>query len=164
MIEKIVTLKEIKDIVQALRKAGKRIVTTNGTFDILHLGHLRGLEEGRALGDVLIVGLNSDSSVKQYKSDMRPVMPEGERAEMLAGLSCVDYIVIFSETNPENFLEAVKPDIHTKGQGVNPDYLPEAEVVIRNGGTVVRTKQIVGVSTTNLIEKVLMVYGPTHNN
>lgn len=156
---KIVSLEKLEIIVADLKKQSKKIVTTNGAFDILHVGHKRALEASRALGDVLIVGVNSDSSVKQYKSYLRPIMPENDRAEMLAGLACLDYVTIFNETDPKNFLELVKPNIHTKSGDYKAEELKETPTVIKNGGEVVIIPYVSGQSTTNVIEKIIKIYG-----
>lgn len=157
--QKIVTLPEIETISRRLSEEGKIIVTTNGAFDILHVGHVMSLQRSRGLGDVLIVGVNSDESVRGYKSSLRPIVPEGERVQMLAALTCVDYVVIFNELDPRNFLEQVKPHIHTKGGDYDPENLPETEIVRRNGGRVMVTPLVSGASTTNIIQKILKVYG-----
>ncbi|MCR4333503.1 MAG: D-glycero-beta-D-manno-heptose 1-phosphate adenylyltransferase [Patescibacteria group bacterium] len=156
---KLVSLAELPAIVEKLKKQGKKIVTTNGAFDILHVGHKRALEESKSLGDVLIVGVNSDSSVKQYKSDLRPIIPEDDRAEVLAGLACVDFVTIFTETDPKNFLDLVKPDIHTKSGDYKEEELKETSTVLQNGGEVVIIPFIEGKSTTNIIDRILKVYG-----
>ena len=153
---KIVTLPELEVIVHELKNQGKKIVTTNGAFDLLHVGHVQALEASKTYGDVLIVGLNSDTSIKQYKSELRPIIPETERAEMLAALACVDYVTIFNETDPKMFLELVKPDVHTKGGDYDPEKLLEYDVITRNGGKVIKTDSIK--STTGIIEKILKSY------
>src|SRR3989344_186268 len=136
-LQKIVTLEELGVIVAELKKQGKKIVTTNGAFDLLHIGQKRALEESKSLGDVLIVVLNSDTSVKKYKSDLRPVLPEAERAEMVSALACVDYVTIFTDTDPINLLEFIKPAVHTKGGDYTADELLETPTVRKNGGEVV---------------------------
>ncbi|TAL48869.1 D-glycero-beta-D-manno-heptose 1-phosphate adenylyltransferase [Patescibacteria group bacterium] len=151
---KVVTKDELAGIVADLKKQGKKIVTTNGAFDILHIGHKRMLEVSKALGDILIVGVNSDSSVKQYKSDLRPVIPEADRAEMLAGLACVDYVTIFAEPDPKNFLELVKPNVHTKSGDYTAEGLKETPTVRKNGGEVVIIPYVESKSTTNIINKI----------
>src|SRR2546422_5562131 len=106
---------ELSLALEAHRTLGERIVFTNGCFDILHIGHARYLSAARALGDLLVVGLNSDESVRGLKGDKRPLIPESERAEMLAHLACVDYVCIFPESRPDSLIEVVRPDIHAKG-------------------------------------------------
>jgi rfaE bifunctional protein nucleotidyltransferase chain/domain len=155
----IVSQKELAGIVATLKQQGRKIVTTNGAFDILHVGHAKALQAAKALGDVLIVGLNSDSSVKQYKSDKRPVIGENDRAEMLAALSCVDYVAIFSEADPRSFLELVKPHIHTKSGDYNAEKMIETPTVRRSGGEVRIMPFVAGKSTTGIIERIREVYG-----
>lgn len=156
---KLKTREEIAKIVEELRKEGKSIVTVNGSFDILHIGHIRMLEEAKQQGDLLIVGLNSDSSVKQYKSKDRPINPEGARAGMLEALECVDYITIFDETDPRALLEAIKPDVHVNGPEWGGQDCIEAETVRKHGGRIHVSKKVKGFSTTAMIEKILKVYG-----
>ena len=153
-IQKVVSSQELKTVVAELKKQGKKIITTNGAFDLLHVGHKKALEKSKSLGNVLIVGVNSDASVKQYKSDLRPIIPEAERAEMVAALACVDYVTIFDEPNPKKFLDLVKPDIHTKGGEYDVEKLLESDVVRRNGGVIILTESI-DITTTGIIEKIL---------
>jgi rfaE bifunctional protein nucleotidyltransferase chain/domain len=140
------------------RAIGDKIVFTNGCFDILHVGHARYLEQARALGDLLVVGLNSDDSVRGLKGDNRPLVPEEERAELLAALECVDYISVFGESYPDALLEVVQPAIHAKGGDYREEDLPEAAIVIKHGGKVVILPLVEGRSTTNIIERILQVY------
>jgi rfaE bifunctional protein nucleotidyltransferase chain/domain len=156
---KVVTQEELKGIVAQLKSQGKKIVTTNGSFDILHVGHVRALQLTRALGDVLIIGVNSDSSVKQYKSDQRPIIPQDDRAEMLAALACVDYVTIFTETDPRNFLELVKPNVHCKSGDYDAEKMIETPVVRKNGGEVKIIPFVPGKSTTAIVKKICDVYG-----
>ncbi len=152
------SLDQLPALVAELKSSGKKIVTTNGAFDLLHIGHTRALQKSKSLGDILIVGVNSDASVKQYKSPRRPIIPERERAEMLAALSCVDYVVLFEEDTPLRFLEAAKPDIHTKGGDYDPEQLKETELIRRQGGVIFKTESIGG-SSTGIIERILGIYG-----
>ena len=119
------------------KQDGAVVVTTNGCFDVLHLGHLRYLQAARQLGDLLVVAVNSDSSVRQLKGENRPLVPEEERAEMLAGLECVDYVVIFPEETPIALLSELKPNIHVKGGDYKLEQLIERDVVEANGGKVI---------------------------
>ena len=151
MNKKIKTRQEIIEIADRLRKDGKKIVTCNGSFDIMHIGHIKFLQEARAQGDALIVGLNSDASVKKYKSSDRPINPQEYRAELLAALECVDYVTTFDETEPIAFLSAVKPDVHVNGI--------EAETVRENGGRLHLVPLFKDFSTTNMIKKLIKVYG-----
>lgn len=142
----------LKDL-EGLKKHGKTVVTTNGCFDILHVGHVRYMKQTKALGDVLVVCMNSDDSVKRLKGPSRPVNSENDRAEVLASLECVDYVVIFDEDTPVNFLSQIKPDIHTKGGDYDINSLPEAKVIMENGGRVEFISFVEGKSTTNIISK-----------
>ena len=145
--------KEIISTVEKLKKENKKIVFTNGCFDILHIGHVRYLKKSASFGDILIVGLNSDSSVKKLKGESRPINNEQDRAELLSELNFVDYVVIFNEDTPEKLLDEIKPDIYTKGADYTIDKLPEAKVVIKDGGKVEFIKLVDGKSTTNIIRK-----------
>ncbi len=136
-----------------LRTQGKRIVTINGSFDLLHAGHLFILEEAKRQGDVLIVGLNSDASVKRYKSADRPLIPEAERAQMLLALRCVDYVHIFDEDVPMPFLEEVRPDVHVNGSEYGNECI-EAPAVRQHGGTIHIVEKIPGLSTSQIIAKI----------
>ncbi len=144
----------IVKIAQKLKQENKTIVFTNGCFDILHIGHLRYLKESKKFGDILIVGLNSDSSVKKLKGPKRPINNESDRAELLASLIYVDYVVIFSENSPSNLINNIKPNIYTKGADYTIETLPEAEIVQKNGGKVEFINFIEGKSTTNTIKKI----------
>ena len=150
---KIKTRKEIKEMAERLKKEGKKIVTTNGSFDILHIGHIKSLQKAKEYGDALIVGLNSDSSIKKYKSKNRPINSQNYRAEMLAALECVDYITIFDETDPRELLRIIKPHFHVKSNSGFKGI--ERDVVEENGGKIVLLEDLEGISTTNLIEKIL---------
>ncbi len=138
---------------QMLKAQGKRIVTINGSFDLLHAGHLYILEQARAQGDVLIVGLNSDASVKRYKSKDRPIIPEEERARMLLGLRCVDYLHVFDEDAPMAFLEEVKPHVHVNGSEYGSDCI-EAPTVKRHGGVIHIVEKISGLSTSQILSRI----------
>lgn len=129
------------------------VVTTNGCFDILHIGHLRLLEAAKAMGDTLIVAVNDDDSVRRLKGGARPLVPAAERAALVAALAPVDYVVLFSEDTPKAVLEAIRPDIHVKGGDYDAGDLPEAEVVERSGGRVVIVPLVPGRSTSDLIER-----------
>ena len=157
--EKIIDIDKLPEVVSHLKKQGKKIVTTNGAFDILHVDHKVVLERSRALGDILIVGVNSDRSVKQYKSEDRPIIPDDERAQLIAALACVDYVTIFHEPDPIKFLQIVKPSIHTKGGDYDPDKLIETKTVRENGGEVVAIPHPVIRTTSSIIEKILKIRG-----
>jgi D-glycero-beta-D-manno-heptose 1-phosphate adenylyltransferase len=139
-----------------LRHQGKIIVWTNGCFDLFHVGHLRSLQQASKLGDILVVGVNSDDSVRGLKGPGRPLVPENDRAELLAGLTCVNYAVIFSELTPEIALTRLRPDIHCKGADYGPGgkAVPEATIVEAYGGRVCFLPLVPGVSTSDLIRRV----------
>ena len=137
-----------------IRSTGKKIVFTNGCFDILHVGHVRYLNAAKKLGDVLIVGLNTDASVKMLKGESRPVNNEKDRAEVLLGLKAVDYVVLFGERTAENLVAQVKPDIYVKGGDYTVEQIPEAKIVQSCGGEVRLIDFVSGYSTTGTIEKL----------
>lgn len=163
MCEKIKTREEITAICQQLRTHNKKIVTTNGVFDILHIGHAHYLAASKKLGDVLVVCVNTDESVKQNKGDKRPLNTQQDRAEMLAALSCVDYVVLFNETEPSTILSSIKPHIHTKAADYTIDKIIERKVVEQHGGKVVLLPIVNGKSTTNLIKKIIYAYANDPN-
>jgi rfaE bifunctional protein nucleotidyltransferase chain/domain len=138
------------------KQRGKKIVATNGCFDLLHVGHVRFLQEARALGDVLIVGVNGDASVRELKGEGRPVNGENDRAEVVAGLGCVDAVVIFPEKRATRFLESVKPDLYVKGGDYQADQLDkdELEAVNKGGGRVQVLDLTPGRSTTAVLQKL----------
>jgi rfaE bifunctional protein nucleotidyltransferase chain/domain len=137
-----------------LRAQGRRVVFTNGVFDLLHPGHIRYLREARALGDALIVAVNSDRSVRANKGPGRPITPEQERAEVLAALAAVDAVVIFDEETPHEIVSRIQPDVLVKGADWGPGNIVGRDVVEARGGRVVRMDLAPGFSTTTLIEKV----------
>jgi D-beta-D-heptose 7-phosphate kinase/D-beta-D-heptose 1-phosphate adenosyltransferase len=130
-------------------------VFTNGCFDLLHVGHIRYLREARRLGDLLVVGINTDGSVRRLKGPSRPVQPEQDRAEILAGLACVDYVVSFDQDTPLGLIEGLKPDVLVKGADWPIDRIVGREVVEGSGGRVVTIPYVPGVSTSALIERIL---------
>ena len=146
--------------VAAWRAGGKRIVFTNGCFDILHHGHISYLNRAKALGDVLIVGLNSDASVRALKGPRRPINPEGDRAAVLAALGCVDRVVLFEEATPARLIEAIRPDLFVKGGDYTIDTLPEAPLVQRLGGEVKLLDFLDDRSTTSIIDRIRASYDP----
>lgn len=141
-------------VVREAQAAGKVVVTTNGCFDLLHVGHVRYLEEARRLGDMLVVGVNSDASVRRLKGPTRPVVRDVERAEILAALSCVDYVIVFDERTPCELLEALRPDIHVKGGDYALEDVIERTVVEKHGGRVVVGICVDAQSTTDIIEAI----------
>ncbi len=150
----IVAYDDIGTVAAQLKAAGKTIVFTNGCFDILHAGHVRYLEGAKALGDCLIVGLNSDESVRTLKGPTRPVNGQQDRAEVLAALRAVDYVVIFSETTAEKLVAAVKPAVYAKGGDYSVKDLPESHVVEKHGGRTVLIPEVQGRSSSNIIKKI----------
>lgn len=152
---KIKLRRELAVIVKNLKNEGARIVFTNGCFDLLHLGHVRYLREAGKLGDILIVGVNSDASVSALKGPDRPYISEMERAEILASLECIDYVTIFSELRPDNLIRLLRPDLHVKGGDYKVRDLPEKKLVEALGGRVVVIPPIKGRSTTNIVAKIL---------
>jgi len=158
--DKVKSITEISRITQRARTAGKRVVTTNGCFDILHVGHIKSLEWARRQGDLLIVGVNSDASVRANKGPERPIVPAKERALILAGLAAVDYVFIFKSKSPVPWLKIIKPAVHIKGGGSekSPAFLPEEQVIKKGGGKIVLAPQARGRSTTDIIKTILDRY------
>ncbi len=150
----IITKEELKKVIENLKKENKKTVFTNGCFDILHIGHTRYLKASKNCGDVLVVGLNSDISVKKIKGESRPINPQNDRAEILSELNFVDYVVIFDETSPSDLIDYIKPDIYTKGADYTIETLPEAPVVKKNNIEVHFIKFVEGKSTTSVIKKI----------
>jgi D-beta-D-heptose 7-phosphate kinase/D-beta-D-heptose 1-phosphate adenosyltransferase len=149
---------EAESFAHAHRAARHRVVFTNGVFDLLHPGHARYLAHARALGDVLIVGLNSDRSVRAIKGPMRPLTPERERAEVLLALACVDAVVVFDEDTPQEIIRLVQPDVLVKGADWAADRIVGREIVEARGGRVVRVDLAPGFSTTSLIERIRLLH------
>lgn len=145
---------QVRRIVLGYRARGCRIVLTNGCFDILHVGHLSYLRQARGLGDVLIVGVNSDDSVRRLKGDGRPVNTAHDRAELVAGLSCVDLVVVFPELTPRRLIELVRPDVYVKGGDYALATLPERDLVQRLGGRVEIVSHLPGRSTTGIVARL----------
>ncbi|MFA6006372.1 MAG: D-glycero-beta-D-manno-heptose 1-phosphate adenylyltransferase [Candidatus Paceibacterota bacterium] len=152
--KKIVTLETLLDRRCLLQQAQKKVVFTNGCFDILHVGHSRYLQAARDLGDMLIVGVNTDQSVRKLKGPTRPINLERDRAEVLASLGCVDYVVLFDEHTPEALISKLQPDIHVKGGDYTEERLPEAKIVREYGGSVVIIPLTPDRSTTRTLEKI----------
>jgi rfaE bifunctional protein nucleotidyltransferase chain/domain len=138
--------------------AGQQVVFTNGCFDIVHLGHIDYLEKARALGDRLVVGLNTDASVSRLKGPLRPVVQEHARARLIAALAFVDTVILFDEPTPQALIEALRPDILTKGDDYTIETIVGAEFVLANGGAVKTIPLVQGYSTTQLIEKIKQSY------
>lgn len=155
---RVVSRRDIGALLEPHRLAGHIIVFTNGCFDLLHIGHVRYLAEARRLGDVLVVGVNSDISVRRLKGPRRPLIPETERAEMLAHLASVDYVTLFDELTADNLILQVVPHIYVKGGDIDPERVPEAPTVRRLGGRVVIAQHVDEHSTSEIIARVLSAY------
>jgi D-beta-D-heptose 7-phosphate kinase/D-beta-D-heptose 1-phosphate adenosyltransferase len=149
---------EAAALADAWRRAGRRVVFTNGVFDLLHPGHVRYLQAARAEGDALIVGINSDRSVGAIKGPTRPITPEAERAEILAALSSVDAVVVFDEDTPAEIIRLVQPDVLVKGAGWAVDKIIGRDTVEARGGTVIRVPVEAGWSTSVIIERVRRIH------
>ncbi|HAV42791.1 TPA: D-glycero-beta-D-manno-heptose 1-phosphate adenylyltransferase, partial [bacterium] len=152
---KIKTIEELREILQALKDKGKRVVFTNGCFDILHIGHIRYLMGAKDYGDVLVVAINSDSSVQKIKGDLRPLVTQQERAEVLASLEAVDYVTIFEEPDPLCTILTLRPDVLVKGGDYKMEEVIGREVVEAGGGEVRIIPEIKGASTTGLIDLII---------
>lgn len=150
----LVKREDIAEVVKALQDNGETVVTTNGCFDILHVGHVRYLQKTAGFADYSIVLLNSDKSVKSIKGEGRPINNELDRAEILCALSCVDFVVLFDEDSPRNLLDEIKGDVHTKGADYTMETLPEADILTKNGTKVEFISFVEGKSTTKTIEKM----------
>jgi len=158
-MKKILSWEALKIEVENHRLQGKKIAFTNGCFDILHVGHVRYLREARKRGDLLILALNSDVSVRAIKGEKRPLLPEKERAEVVASLESVDYVTLFNETTPLRLIEYLRPDVLVKGGDWKEEAVVGRDAVRSWGGEVLLVPVIEGASTTNIVEKILHVYG-----
>lgn len=158
-MDKIMTRDKLKAELDRQRMKGKKIVFTNGCFDIIHVGHTRYLNEAKKLGDILVLALNSDSSVRLLKGEKRPLIPETERAEVVASLASVDYVTIFAETTPRDLIEYLRPDILVKGGDWAEENVVGRELVQSWGGRVAIIPEVRGSSTTNVVEKIRKTYG-----
>lgn len=160
MTEHVLDSAALDRFVRDRRAAGKRIVFTNGVFDLIHPGHVRYLQAARAHGDVLVVGLNSDASVRRNKGPDRPINPQEERAEVLAALACVDAVAVFDEDTPAEIIRRVQPDVLVKGADWLADQIVGRDTVEARGGRVVLAKVEQGHSTTAIIEKIRTLGAP----
>lgn len=151
---RIIEREKLEALSKRLKDAGKRIVSTNGCFDILHVGHVRILEQAREFGDVLVVGINSDASVRVLKGEKRPINAELDRAEVLAALKSVDYVTIFGEQTPVEFLKLLQPHIHVKGADYKPEQLEETPIVEQYGGRVEILPLVPNKSTTSVVDRI----------
>ena len=158
VLSKIITAEKLVIRLDEARTSGKKVVFTNGCFDILHIGHVRYLAAAGAEGDLLVIGLNSDASVGLIKGDKRPIVHQDHRAEVLASLGCVDYVVLFDSPDPLALIQTLKPDVLAKGADWTEDAIVGSEFVKSNGGSVVRISLVPKVSTSQIIEKILNLH------
>ncbi len=156
---KIKTLEQLVKIRSRLRRQKKKVVFTNGCFDILHRGHIECLRKAKSLGDVLMVGINSNSSVRKVKGDKRPIISQSDRAEIISALEMVDYVLVFEEKTPEKIISALVPDVLVKGSDYRKEQIVGKDFVESCGGRVVRVKHIPGKSTRGIIQKIINRYG-----
>jgi rfaE bifunctional protein nucleotidyltransferase chain/domain len=153
-ISKVLPAERLACELERYRSLGKKTVFTNGCFDLLHIGHVRYLQQARALGDLLVVAVNSDRSVRRIKGAPRPILPESDRAEIIASLSCVDFVTIFDEDDPLRVIELLEPDVLVKGGDWTPERIVGRDFVERRGGKVISLPLVPGVSTTALIQRI----------
>jgi len=151
--QKILPAEEIAKLAEAERACHRKVIFANGCFDMLHVGHIRYLQGAKELGDILVVGINSDESVRKLKGNGRPLMPEDERAEIVAALECVDFVTVFADLTVNNLLLAIKPDVHAKGTDYTEDTVPERATVASYGGRVAIVGDPKDHSTTELIDR-----------
>jgi rfaE bifunctional protein nucleotidyltransferase chain/domain len=159
---KVVRWEQLLEVRRRARAEGRTVVWTNGCFDLLHAGHVRNLQAARRLGDLLVVGVNSDGSVRQLKGPHRPIIPADQRAEVLAALECVDYVIIFDEPTPEASLTRLQPDIHCKGSDYAPPHgkpIPEAPLVAAYGGKLAFLPLLPALSTTDIVRRIRELEG-----
>lgn len=154
----ILKLEEFLPIRAKLKEQGKKLVFTNGCFDLIHIGHIRYLKKAKELGDFLLVAINSDSSIKKIKGPNRPIINEVERAEIIASLKFVDFVIIFSETTPQRIIQKILPDILVKGSDWKIEEIVGREIVEKNGGKVLTIPLVEGASTSSIIEKIIKIY------
>lgn len=160
MLPKVLPRDQALQTVKSWQAAGEKVVFTNGCFDILHAGHVRYLSAARQLGDRLVVGLNSDASVRRLKGPKRPVAPEDDRAEVLASLEAVDAVTLFGEDTPEELIGQLLPDVLVKGADWTVEQIAGAKTVIENGGSVLTVPLLEGRSSTGIIETIVELYCP----
>jgi D-beta-D-heptose 7-phosphate kinase/D-beta-D-heptose 1-phosphate adenosyltransferase len=164
MRDKIKTRRQIETLLKELRVKGKRIVLTNGCFDLLHIGHVRYLEKAKTFGNILIVALNSDKSVHLIKGALRPIIPEKERAEVIAALGCVDYVTLFDEADPRNLIADLHPDVLVKGSDWPKNRIIGKDIVEARGGRVITVPVVPRSSTTKIINSIIKRYGNTQSH
>jgi rfaE bifunctional protein nucleotidyltransferase chain/domain len=162
-LQKIKSLEEIVQIRAQLRELGKKLVFTNGCFDILHAGHVRYLNQARSMGDALVVGVNSDRSVRKIKGESRPIVSEEERAEVLAALACIDFVFIFDDPTPKRVIDAIVPDVLVKGADWGISEIVGRDTVENAGGSVLNIPLVEGTSTTEIIRRVVEHFGKSNH-
>ncbi len=158
MIAKIKTVQELRPLLDILRAAGKKVVFTNGCFDIIHTGHTRYLAIARSFGDLLVVAVNSDASVRTIKGEKRPINSQAERAETLAALESVDFVTVFDEPDPYKAISTLQPDVLVKGGDWQIEKIIGRDAVEARGGKVVNVPYVEGASTTGIIERIVRIY------
>ncbi|MDL1955785.1 MAG: D-glycero-beta-D-manno-heptose 1-phosphate adenylyltransferase [Candidatus Desulfofervidus auxilii] len=156
--DKIISWEQLKEEVKKWQTSGLKVVFTNGCFDLLHIGHIRYLQAAKNYGDKLIVAINSDRSVREIKGERRPIISENERAEIVAALACVDRVVIFDEPTPLSLINFLQPDVLVKGTDWPEEKIVGREVVLDKGGKIIRIPIVEGISTTEIIKKILKRY------
>jgi len=156
-MQKTLAAKDLAAQLSRLRRQGKRIVFTNGCFDLLHPGHIFTLTQAKTFGDVLVVGINSDASVKRLKGEKRPILDQASRLALLAALEAVDYVITFDEETPLTLIRALQPHILVKGGDWDPETIIGKEIVEKNGGRVVAVRYQDGFSSTDLIERIIAI-------
>ena len=154
ILSKVITVEKLTTRLDKTRKSGRKVVFTNGCFDILHVGHVRYLAAAASEGDLLVVGLNSDASVRLIKGARRPIVNQDHRAEVLASVACVDFVVFFDEPDPLTLIQILKPDILAKGEDWAEEKIVGAEFVKANGGTIIRISLVAEASTSKIIERI----------
>jgi rfaE bifunctional protein nucleotidyltransferase chain/domain len=159
MLSKIKTVQELRPLLEILRATGKKIVFTNGCFDLIHTGHTRYLAKAKTYGDILVVAINNDSSVRVIKGEKRPINAEAERMETLAALDSVDFVTLFHEPDPYRIISELQPDVLVKGGDWPIEKIIGRDIVEKRGGQVISVGYIEGASTTGIIERILKVYG-----
>jgi len=159
MTGRVLDLDAVERVAETARRAGRRVVLANGCFDLLHVGHVRYLEDARALGDLLIVGVNGDAAVRRLKGPGRPLMPATERAEILASLRAVDHVVIFDDDTADRLVARLRPSVHAKGTDYTAESVPERATVVAAGGTVAITGDAKQHSTRDVIAEILARFG-----
>jgi len=155
---KIVKVNDLVQKVRTLQSSGEKVVFTNGCFDILHVGHVRYLAAAKSEGEILVVGLNSDESIRSIKGDKRPIIGQDQRAEILASLGCVDYVTLFNEPDPLRLIQAIKPDVLVKGGDWPEEKIIGADFVKANGGRVVRVPVVPDISVSEIVQRIATRY------